>query len=101
MPIDGGGLLAHNGKIAVYSQYFQRVFWGFVSEAASSIVSLWKSQLQKALHYFRRRSLVKTIHPKPFAPIATISSSLSSGSERTRLMGITRGDSRELMSRGS
>ena len=32
-PIDAGALLAHNGKIAVYSQYFQRVFWVFAYEA--------------------------------------------------------------------
>jgi hypothetical protein len=28
-PIDEGALLAHNGKVAVYSQYFLKLFWGF------------------------------------------------------------------------
>jgi hypothetical protein len=28
-PIDAGALLAHNGKVAVYSQYFQKEFWVF------------------------------------------------------------------------
>jgi hypothetical protein len=38
-PLDAGALLAHNGKIAVYSQYFLKAIWGFASEAASDIVS--------------------------------------------------------------
>jgi hypothetical protein len=51
-PIDARALLAHNGKVAVYSQYFPIVFWVFADEAASSIVSLWKPpQPHKALIY--------------------------------------------------
>ena len=37
-PIDAGPLLAHNGKVAVYSQYFLRVFWVFANELAGCIV---------------------------------------------------------------
>jgi hypothetical protein len=30
--------LAHTGKVAVYSQYFLRVFWVFANELAGRIV---------------------------------------------------------------
>jgi hypothetical protein len=51
-PLDAGALLAHNGKVAVYSQYFLIVFWVFADEAAGCIVGVWKPpQPHKVLHY--------------------------------------------------
>ena len=68
--IDAGALLAHNGKVAVYSQYFPIEFWVFACEAADSIVSLWKPrQPHKALNYLSPRFVVKTTHRKHFAHI--------------------------------
>jgi hypothetical protein len=52
VPIDAGIPLAHNGKVAVYSQYIPIEFWVFADEAAGGIVSLWKPpQPRKALNY--------------------------------------------------
>ena len=34
-PIDAGVPLAHNGKVAVYSQYFPIAFWGFAERSGT------------------------------------------------------------------
>ena len=39
-PLDAGIILAHNGKMAVYSQYFPSPFTGLAGEGGGSIISL-------------------------------------------------------------